>query len=73
MNPSAAQLLEAVDALGVQEVVVLPINGNVILTAEQAAGMKRLNIAVVPSRSIPSGLAAMVAFNRRRTRSETHG
>ena len=63
MNPSAAQLLTAVEALGAQEVVVLPNNGNVILTAEQAAGMSSLNIAVVPSRSIPSGLAAMVAFD----------
>ena len=63
MNPSAAQLLEAVEELGVEEVVILPNNGNVILTAEQAAGMSSLNIAVVPSRSIPSGLAAMVAFD----------
>ena len=63
MNPSAAQLLEAVQALGVEEVVILPNNGNVILTAEQAAGMSSLHIAVVPSKSIPSGLAAMVAFD----------
>lgn len=63
MNPSAAQLLEAVEQLGVEEVVILPNNGNVILTAEQAAGMSPLHIAVVPSRSIPSGLAAMVAFD----------
>ncbi|NLE21581.1 MAG: DAK2 domain-containing protein [Actinobacteria bacterium] len=63
MNPSAAQLLEAVEALGAEEVVILPNNGNVILTAEQAAGMSPLHIAVVPSRSIPSGLAAMVAYD----------
>jgi DAK2 domain fusion protein YloV len=63
MNPSAAQLLNAVQELGVEEVVILPNNGNVILTAEQAAGMSSLHIAVVPSRSIPSGLAAMVAFD----------
>jgi DAK2 domain fusion protein YloV len=63
MNPSAAQLLTAVEELGVEEVVILPNNGNVILTAEQAAGMSSLHIAVVPSRSIPSGLAAMVAFD----------
>jgi len=63
MNPSAAQLLSAVEALGVEEVVILPNNGNVILTAEQAAGMSSLHIAVVPSSSIPSGLAAMVAFD----------
>ncbi len=63
MNPSAAQLLSAAESLGVQEVVILPNNGNVVLTAEQAAGMSSLNIAVVPSRSIPSGLAAMIAFD----------
>ena len=63
MNPSAAQLLSAVEALGADDVVILPNNGNVILTAEQAAGMSSLHIAVVPSRSIPSGLAAMIAFD----------
>ena len=63
MNPSAAQLLEAVEALSAEEVVLLPNNGNVILTAEQAAGMSPRHIAVVPSASIPVGLAAMVAFD----------
>ena len=63
MNPSAAQLLEAVEALAVDEVVLLPNNGNVVLTAEQAAGMSSRRIAVVPSTSIPAGLAAMVAFD----------
>ena len=63
MNPSAAQLLEAVDKLGAEEVVVLPNNGNVILTAEQAAGMSSRHIAVVPSASLPLGLAAMLAFD----------
>jgi uncharacterized protein len=63
MNPSAAQLLEAVEALGADEVVVLPNNGNVILTAEQAAGMSSRHIAVVPSTSLPVGLAAMLAFD----------
>ncbi len=66
MNPSAAQLLAAVEALGCDEVVILPNNGNVILTAEQAAGMSSLHVAVVPSRSIPSGLAAMIAFDPER-------
>ena len=63
MNPSAAQLLDAVEALGAEEVVVLPNNGNVILTAEQAAGMSPRHVAVVPSTSIPVGLVAMVAFD----------
>ena len=63
MNPSAAQLLKAVEDLGADEIVLLPNNGNVILTAEQAAGMSSRHVAVVPSRSIPMGLSAMVAFD----------
>jgi dihydroxyacetone kinase-like predicted kinase len=63
MNPSAAQLLEAVEELGAEEVVLLPNNGNVILTAEQAAGMSARHVAVVPSSSIALGFVAMVAFD----------
>ena len=63
MNPSAAQLLEAVEALGTDEVVLLPNNGNVVLTAEQAAQMSDRRVAVVPSASLPAGLAAMVAYD----------
>jgi hypothetical protein len=63
MNPSAAQLVQAVDALGASEVVILPNNGNVVLTAEQAAAMCDRHVAVVPSTSLPAGLAAMIAFD----------
>lgn len=63
MNPSAAQLLQAVEELEVEEVVILPNNGNIILTAEQAAGMSSRHVAVVPSPSLPLGLAAMVAYD----------
>jgi hypothetical protein len=62
MNPSAAQLLEAVEQLESSDVVILPNNGNVVLTAEQAAGMSPRHIVVVPATSIPAGIAAMVAF-----------
>jgi len=63
MNPSAAQLLAVVDELGSDEVVVLPNNKNIVLTAEQAAAMTTRTLVVVPSTSIPAGLAAMVAFD----------
>lgn len=63
MNPSAAQILAAVAGLAATEVVLLPNNSNVVLTAEQAAGMSERHIAVVPTSSIPAGLAAMVAFD----------
>jgi DAK2 domain fusion protein YloV len=63
MNPSAAQLLEAIDGVGTEEVVILPNNGNIILAAEQAAGMSSRHVAVVRAVSLPVGLAAMVAYD----------
>ena len=63
MNPSAAELVAAVESLDAAEVVVLPNNGNVVLTAEQAATMCDREVAVVASTSLPAGLAAMVAFD----------
>ena len=63
MNPNAAQLLAAIEDLGMEEVVVLPNNGNIILAAEQAAGMSSRHVAVVRAGSLPVGLAAMVAYD----------
>ncbi len=63
MNPSAAQLLATVDESGSDEVVILPNNKNVILTAEQAATMSTRSIVVVPTKSMTAGLTAMVAFD----------
>ena len=63
MNPSAAELVAAVESLNAAEVVVLPDNGNVVLTAEQAATMCDRKVAVVASTSLPAGLSAMVAFD----------
>jgi DAK2 domain fusion protein YloV len=63
MNPSTADLLGAVEAVGAEEVVLLPNNSNVVLAAEQAARVAGRPVHVVATRSIPAGLAALVAFN----------
>ena len=63
MNPSAAELVEAVESLDAAEVVLLPNNKNVVLTAEQAAAICDRQVVVVASTSLPAGLAAMVAFD----------
>jgi hypothetical protein len=63
MNPSTQQILDAIAANPSEEVIVLPNNGNVLLSAEQAAKLAEKPVQVVPSRSIPAGLAAMVAFD----------
>ena len=68
MNPSAAQILEAVEALGGDEVVVLPNNRNIVLTAEQAAGMSERPVEVVPT-TLDAGRAG--GHGRLRSRSRT--
>jgi DAK2 domain fusion protein YloV len=63
MNPSTQDLLEACESLPAKQVILLPNNSNVILAAEQAHMLSDKPIAVVPSRSIPQGVAALLATN----------
>ncbi|HEX7309983.1 MAG TPA: hypothetical protein VF232_02295, partial [Gaiellaceae bacterium] len=63
MNPSAAELLAAVDRTDAPSVFVLPNNSNVILAAEQAADLATRDVRVIRTDSIPAGLAALVAFD----------
>jgi hypothetical protein len=62
MNPSAAEIVEAIEATPATEVIVLPNNSNVILTAEQAVGLAARPARVVPSHSVQAGFAAMVRY-----------
>lgn len=62
MNPSAAEILEAIDETPTSEVIVLPNNSNVVLTAEQAAALSEKTVHLVPSRSVQAGLAAMMRY-----------
>jgi fatty acid kinase len=59
MNPSTAEIVDAIEATPADDVIVLPNNSNVILTAEQAAELSSKRVRVVPSRSVQAGLAAM--------------
>ena len=65
MNPAASEIVAAIDAVGAADVVVLPNNSNVVMTAEQAAAASSKNVRVVPTRSMQAGVAAMVAFDAR--------
>jgi dihydroxyacetone kinase-like predicted kinase len=62
MNPSTADIVAAIDATPATEVLVLPNNKNVILSAEQAAALATKPVRVIPSRSVPAGLAAIVRY-----------
>jgi DAK2 domain fusion protein YloV len=70
MNPSAAELVAAIEATGATEVIVLPNNANVVLAAEQAAGLASKPVLVVPTTSMQAGLAALVAFDPSRPADE---
>jgi dihydroxyacetone kinase-like predicted kinase len=59
MNPSTAEIVDAIEATPADDVIVLPNNSNVILTGEQAAELASKRVRVVPSRSVQAGLAAM--------------
>ena len=63
MNPSTADLVAAIESVTAREVVVLPNNSNVIMSAEQAADHTTKTVRVVPTRSLQAGLAALVAFD----------
>ncbi len=63
MNPSTQELLEAIENLPTDQVIVLPNNRNVILAAEQTRALCSKSVAVVPSRLVPQGIAALLAFN----------
>jgi DAK2 domain fusion protein YloV len=70
MNPATADIVAAVEAAGMDEVVVLPNNKNVLVAAEQAAGACTKSVRVVPTRSLQAGLGAMVAFEPSRSAEE---
>ena len=63
MNPSAAQILEAVEACPGDGVVVLPNNSNVVLAAKQAAAESDKDVEVVETVTVPHGIAAALAYN----------
>ena len=63
MNPSTEDMLNAIDQVNAKNIYILPNNKNIILAAEQAKSMtKDKNIIVIPSKTIPQGIAAVINF-----------
>ncbi len=63
LNPSTAELLAAVEAVNAEQVVVLPNNKNIIPVAEQLDALTAKRVVVVPTRSMPEALAALVVYD----------
>ncbi|MFS0727776.1 DAK2 domain-containing protein [Paenibacillus sp. 1P07SE] len=62
MNPSTEDFVQAMAGLTAGHIFLLPNNGNIILTAQQAAELSDRQVTVIPTKTIPQGLAALLAF-----------
>ncbi len=63
MNPSTKDLLQAVKAVASDKVIILPNNRNVVLAAEQVQSLTEKRIEIVPTQTIPQGVAALLTFD----------
>lgn len=63
MNPSIEDILNAANKVRAKEIFILPNNSNIVLSAKQAAELSDKPIHVIPTKSIPQGLAALIAYN----------
>ena len=65
MNPSAEDIVAAVRKVNAKHVIILPNNGNIVMTAQQAAIIleDEIDVQVIPSKTIPQGLAACIMYN----------
>ncbi|MGG1679719.1 DAK2 domain-containing protein [Neobacillus sp. NRS-1170] len=63
MNPSTEDIVKAVKQVNAKKVFILPNNKNIIMAAEQARDVSEEEIYVIPSKTVPQGLSALLAFN----------
>ena len=63
MNPSTQDILLAVNKVPAETVFILPNNKNIIMAAQQVEGLTPKNIVVIPSKTVPQGVTAMLSFN----------
>ena len=63
MNPSTQDILEAVNKVPAETVFILPNNKNIIMAAQQVEGLTPKQIVVIPSKTVPQGVTAMLGFN----------
>jgi len=63
MNPSTEDILSAVESTNGEHVIILPNNSNIILAAEQTKHLSDRSISVVPTKSIPQGIAALLVLD----------
>src|SRR5437588_10405963 len=63
MNPSTEELLAAVNAVAAEQVILIPNNSNVIMSARQVVNLANKEVYIVPTETMPQGIAALLGFN----------
>jgi hypothetical protein len=63
MNPSTDDILRQINQTPANTVLVLPNNSNIIMAAQQAGPLTEKNVVVIPTKSVPEGVAAMLSFD----------
>src|SRR6266849_4158177 len=63
MNPSVQEILAAVNSSGYQELIILPNNSNIVLTARHVQELTPHRVTVIPTETAPQGIGALLAFN----------
>ncbi|HZG70801.1 MAG TPA: DAK2 domain-containing protein [Chondromyces sp.] len=63
MNPSTEDIVKAIEEVNAKKIIILPNNKNIIMAAEQAAEVAETEAIVIPSKTVPQGMTALLAFN----------
>ncbi len=63
MNPSTEDFVKAIKEVNAKNIIILPNNKNIIMAAQQAAELVEENVIVIPSKTVPQGMTALLAFN----------
>lgn len=70
MNPSTEDITKAIEEVNADQVIILPNNKNIFMSANQAAELAEVPVEVVPSKTISQGMTAMLGFNERQSLSD---
>jgi uncharacterized protein len=63
MNPSTEDFMNAIDKINAHHIFIMPNNGNIIMAANQAKALSTKTITVIPTKTVPQGISAVLAFN----------